>query len=219
MTICSTIHLSIYPTSTYPEPALPPNRSNRAETPTSVFAADPTIRSLAKGFYSMRHQQHGELTITRVAKHPKNNHVSFEISLITKSKNTRYTKEMYITKNDSTYHGNSTLGYGDIYLPKIMQGIGVSNLLHLAAAESASMLGVQKVCVDNVVDDKMHSACLRAGFEDNGIAMFNYSGDPITVAQACRDSLRSKGWIQNTQKTSTSKIKSAHFKRPGCVIS
>ncbi|WP_345829525.1 hypothetical protein AAGR22_21460 [Erwinia sp. HDF1-3R] len=186
------------PTSVNP---LQQQGSSVARTPScstdNVHNVSPEEKKLFADTFSFRHPEYGSVDIHRDNKKDSDRIITLTIKMDDEKQKKGWSKEMYISNEDPEHHGDSTVGYSDIVLPENMQNKGISHLLHYAATDAASRLGVKKFVIDNVVSVAMHSVCARLEMKEDGLSFGSYSGNPDSIKDKCSENMRRKGWIRN----------------------
>jgi hypothetical protein len=173
---------------------------------TAAVERDPERARLGKMVYKLRHPENGQLTLTRRAKDPASNEVTFDLALRSHSgKETRTPQAVYVTAQDEGHSDQSTIGYSDVSFPPEMRGMGMSYVFHRALADAGELLGVEKVAIDNVVSPLLEAACIRMGmgYGDNE-GSFNLPPDKLK--QACDAILAKRHWTTEPEQASRTRL-------------
>ena len=201
-----------------PTPAAPvnadrqePEHAEAGETkassaPAAAVERNPERARLGKMVYTLRHRDHGELTLTRLPKDPASNAVTFDLALRSPSgKESRTPQAVYIAEQDGDHSDQSTIGYGDISFPAEMQGMGMSYVFHRALADAGQLLGVDKVAIDSVVSPHLEAACNRMGMEF-GDNPGSYNLSPEEMKKNCDTILAARNWSSEPEQASRTRL-------------
>ncbi len=181
-------------------PGLEPNSARRqasAGDGAPRTALTPRVRaahSSREGHSVHSHPSIGQFNVQANPIAPGSGEMRFDLALETPTGQRVETQHyMNYSPSDPAHGGHSSLSFGDIELPKEMQGKGLGTMYLAAAAKEAKRLGVELLAIDNVVSKAMHTLCNRAGMTQRFVPGF-YELDPDTLVRNCEDRATSKGW-------------------------
>ena len=161
---------------------------------TAVSSISSVQRTLHRMDYEISHPLHGVANIIRRSKGVSNKEVHIEIQLKKGSALSSYVQKVLITDLDPRHGGRSTLGYDYINLPEKMQNKGLSYFFHMALAEAALALDIEKVAIESVVSPHLEQACSQMGMKF-GTYFGRFNADPKQLALRCNIILSEKGWL------------------------
>lgn len=203
-----------------PTPAVPvnaeqhePQHTDAGETkvssaPASPVQCNPERARLGKMVYTLTHRGHGEMTLTRQPKDPASREVKFDLALhspLGEESRTSQPVVAYVTEQDDDHFGQSTLGYGDLFFPREMQGKGMSYAFHRALADAGELLGVDKVAIENVVSPYLKAACSKMGMEFGGNGG-SYNLSPKELKKNCDAILAQRDWSIEPEQASRTRL-------------
>lgn len=166
----------------------------------------PTEKSVFQQEYCFKGKNREEITIIRCPKQRQEDEIKF---LIKQGENKEHEITMQIKDADIQCGNRPTLGYSNLFLPEVMDDENIKGMLHIAAAEAATLLHADRVVIDDMFNKESEASYNQRGMSNNGGDYHYYASSPSDLLKTSRHNLKNGGWSSHIAGLSPSRFREA----------